>query len=82
MKIKKLSNTEYEIETKDDLIYITKEKNTNTKDLYIYFIDIFSNEEDSKIQWGENFDEFWEVIDYLRDNFNISDKVLKQIKYD
>ena len=82
MKIKKLSNTEHEIETKDDLIYITKEKNTNTKDLYIYFIDIFSNEEDSKIQWGENFDEFWEVIDYLRDNFNISDKVLKQIKYD
>ena len=80
MKIKKLSKTSYEIETKDDLIYITKEKNPDTKDLYLYFIDIFSNEEDSKIQWGENFDDFDNVIDYIQDNFNIPDNIIKKIK--
>ena len=36
MKIKKLSKICYEIETKHNLIYITKEKNLNTKNLYIY----------------------------------------------
>ena len=80
MKIKKLSNSEYEIETKDDLIYITKEKNPDTKDLYLYCIDIFSNDGDMDIIDGENFDEFWEVIDYLRDNYNIPDNIIKKIK--
>ena len=80
MKIKKLSKTSYEIETKEDLIYITKEKNPGTEDLYLYFIDIFSNEEDSKIQWGENFDDFDNVIDYIQDNFNIPDNIIKKIK--
>ena len=80
MKIKKLSKIDYEIETKDDLIYITKEKNPDTKDLYLYCIDIFSNEEDSKIQWGENFDDFDNVIDYIQDNFNIPDNIIKKIK--
>ena len=80
MKIKKLSKISYEIETKEDLIYITKEKNTNTKDLYLYFIDIFSNDGDWDIIDGENFDDFSNVIDYLRDNYNISEKILKQIK--
>ena len=80
MKIKKLSKIDYEIETKDDLIYITKEKNPDTKDLYLYCIDIFSNDGDMDIIDGENFDEFWEVIDYLRDNYNIPDNIIKKIK--
>jgi len=81
MKIKKLSKTEYEIETKQDLIYITKERNPATKDLYIYFIDIFSNDlQDMDIHWGENFDDFDNVIDYIQDNYNISDNIINQIK--
>ena len=81
MKIKKLSKTEYEIETKHDLIYITKERNPATKDLYIYFIDIFSNDlQDMDIHWGENFDDFDNVIDYIQDNYNISDNIINQIK--
>jgi len=81
MKIKKLSKTEYEIETKQDLIYITKERNPATKDLYIYFIDIFSNDlQDMDIHWGENFDDFDNAIDYIQDNYNISDNIINQIK--
>lgn len=81
MKIKKLSKTEYEIETKQDLIYITKERSPDTKDLYIYFIDIFSNDlQDMDIHWGENFDDFDNVIDYIQDNYNISDNIINQIK--
>jgi hypothetical protein len=81
MNIKKLSKTEYEIETKQDLIYITKERNPATKDLYIYFIDIFSNDlQDMDIHWGENFDDFDNVIDYIQDNYNISDNIINQIK--
>jgi hypothetical protein len=81
MKIKKLSKTEYKIETKQDLIYITKKRNPATKDLYIYFIDIFSNDlQDMDIYWGENFDDFDNVIDYIQDNYNISDNIINQIK--
>ncbi len=80
MKIKKLSKTTYEIEIKDDLIYVSKEKNPNTRDLYIYFIDIFSSVGENEVQWGENFDDFDNVVDYIQDNFNIPDKIINQIK--
>ena len=82
MKIKKLNKSEYEIETKKDLIYITREKNPNTKNLYIYFIDIFDNQKNNKIQWGENFDDLDLTIDYIYDNYQIPTKITDQIKFE
>ena len=82
MKIKKLNKSEYEIETKEDLIYITREKNPNTKKLYIYFVDIFDNQKNNKIQWGENFDDLDLTIDYIYDNYQIPTKITDQIKFE
>ena len=85
MKIKKLSKICYEIETKHNLIYITKEKNLNTKNLYIYFIDIFSNNESRiyngyKEKLSEVFDDLYLAIEYLENNFNIPKNITKKIK--
>lgn len=82
MKIKKLSKTSYEIETKEDLIYITKEKNPSTKDLYLYFIDIFDNNACIiPTEMSDVFDEFWESKEYLQNNFQIPTKITDQIKF-
>ena len=82
MKIKKLNKSEYEIETKEDLIYITREKNPNTKNLYIYFIDIFENHKSNEVYWGENFDDLDLTIDYIYDNYQIPTKITDQIKFE
>tara|TARA_R100000781_G_C4041028_1_gene113968 strand:+ start:33 stop:302 length:270 start_codon:yes stop_codon:yes gene_type:complete len=82
MKIKKLTNTEYEIETKEDLIYVSKERNPGTKDLYVYFIDVFLNDNDknSKVQWGENFDDLDELFNCLVWDYNIPEKFINKMK--
>ena len=89
MKIKKLDKNQYEIESDKDLIYISQEKNPNTEDLYLYFIDVF------ELQWyweglkvsrepydNEVFDELYLAIEYLENNFNIPKKIIKKIKID
>tara|TARA_R100000742_G_C4233498_1_gene54576 strand:+ start:372 stop:656 length:285 start_codon:yes stop_codon:yes gene_type:complete len=92
MKIKKLNKSEYEIETKEDLIYITREKNPDTinlgnnvyirESLYIYFIDIFEKYKSNEIYWGENFDDLDLAIDYIYDNYQIPTKITDQIKFE
>ena len=82
MKIKKLNKSEYEIETKEDLIYITREKNPNTKNLYIYFLDIFKNHKSNEVYWSENFDDLDLTIDYIYDNYQIPTEITDQIKFE
>ena len=92
MEIKRLNEMSYEIQTKEDLIYISKEKNPGTKEaigkeLYLYFIDVF------ELQWcwelkvsrepyeSENFNEYSELIEYLENNFNIPKSIIKKINF-
>ena len=84
MKIKKLCKTQYEIITKTDQIYITKEKNPgyNYRGLYLYFIDVFSNTNASIIPTDvEVFNELYLAKDYIQDNYNIPDNIIKKITF-
>ena len=87
MNIKKTDKNEYEIETSESLIYITKEKNPGIENLFIYFIDIFTKNENNKyeinnIAWGENFDDLDAVIDYIYYNYQVPAKITDQIKFE
>ena len=87
MNIKKTNKYEYEIETSESLIYITKEKNPGTENLFIYFIDIFTKNENNKyeinnIAWGENFDDLDAAIDYIYYNYKVPAKITDQIKFE
>ena len=87
MNIKKTNKYEYEIKTSESLIYITKEKNPGTKDLFIYFVDVFIKNENNKyeincIAWEENFDDLDAVIDYIYYNYKIPAKITDQIKFE
>ena len=84
MNIKKTNKYEYEIETSESVIYITKEKNPGTENLFIYFIDIFTKNENNKyaLTWGENFDDLNAVIDYIYYNYQVPAKITDQIKFE
>ena len=84
MNIKKTNKYEYEIKTSESLIYITKEKNPGTENLFIYFIDIFTKNENNKyaLTWGENFDDLNAVIDYIYYNYQVPAKITDQIKFE
>lgn len=83
MKIKKIKDC-YEIESKENLIYFSKEKNPNTK-LYLYFIDVFDltgiTSVDSEACDVEVFDELDHAKNYIKDNYNITDKIINKIKW-
>ena len=84
MNIKKTNKYEYEIKTSESVIYITKEKNPGTENLFIYFIDIFTKNENNKyaLTWGENFDDLNAVIDYIYYNYQVPAKITDQIKFE
>ena len=96
MKIKKLNKSEYEIKTKEDLIYITRFKNPNTinlgnnvyirESLYIYFVDYFKHnsewEEGYNQDLSEVFDETSILKEYLQNNFQIPTEITDQIKFE
>ena len=85
MKLKKLTKNQYEIKNNNDLIYISKEKNPHTKNLYLYFIDVFDitriTSMDSEPYNNEVFDELCEVLEYLENNFEVNKKILNKIKF-
>ena len=87
----KLENNNYEIINDDYVIYISKELLPNLP--YIYFIDVFNNQDiqnykKDKINIKETdsidnepFDELWEAIEYLENNYQIPKTITKQIKF-
>ena len=83
MKIKKTHKNCYEIENNNNLIYISKEQNPKTK-VYLYFTDVFDLSSltplNSEPCDSEVFDEPWEALEYLENNFNIPEETTKQIK--
>ena len=83
MKIIKKNKTLYEIETNIDLIYISKEKNPNTKDLYLYFVDVFDMTRITCLDIDpydyEVFDDLYLAQDYIQNNYNIPDNIINQI---
>ena len=78
MNIKKLDKNQYEIITKNDIIYISKEQNPNTE-LYLYFVDVFEHNNKNAYD-NEIFDELWKAVEYLINNYQIPLTITKQIK--
>ena len=80
MKIKKLCNQQYEILSKDNDIYITRHKNPGT-DIYIYFISIWEFDLNGQLIEDECFDELDHAKNYIKDNYNITDKIINKINW-
>ena len=78
MKIKKLDKNQYEIISKNDIIYISKEQNPNTK-LYLYFVDVFEHNNKNAYD-NEIFDDLIKAVDYIKNNYEIPKTITKQIK--
>lgn len=80
MKLKKIDLDSYEIINSDYIIYISRENNPGTKH-YLYFIDVFlHNEKEPYFDDNECFDEFSEVIDYIKWNYDIDNNIINKIK--
>ena len=80
MKLKKIDLDSYEIINSDYIIYISRENNPATKH-YLYFIDVFlHNEKEPYFDDNECFDEFSEVIDYIKWNYDIDNNIINKIK--
>ena len=78
MKIKKLDKNQYEIISKNDIIYISKEQNPNTK-LYLYFVDVFEHNNKNAYD-NEIFDDLIKAVIYIQNNYEIPKTITKQIK--
>ena len=77
MRVKQCDKACYEIEDKEDIIYISKEENPGTKD-YVYFIDVFRKNEKSAYI-NDCFDESYQAIEYLQYNLSIPKKITNKI---
>ena len=92
MKLNKLQNNNYEIINDDYIIYVSKEQ-YEQNDPYIYFIDVFNSQDiynykkdkinikDTEPVDNEVFDELWEAIEYIENNFEIPKILTNQIKF-
>ncbi len=78
MNIKKLDKNQYEIITKNDIIYISKEQNPNTE-LYLYFVDVFEHNNKNAYD-NEIFDDLIKAVIYIQNNYEIPKSITKQIK--
>ena len=78
MKIKKLDKNQYEIISKNDIIYISKEQNPNTK-LHLYFVDVFEHNNKNAYD-NEIFDDLIKAVIYIQNNYEIPKTITKQIK--
>ena len=83
-QIKKIAPNKYEIDIGKYLIYISQEKNPNTENLFLYFVDVFDltsiTSMDSEPCDSEVFDELNQAKDYIKWNYNLSDSLLNKIK--
>ena len=78
MNIKKLDKNQYEIITKNDIIYISKEQNPNTE-LYLYFVYVFEHNNKNAYD-NEIFDDLIKAVIYIQNNYEIPKSITKQIK--
>ena len=70
MNVKKINKNCIEITTKENLIYLQKEKNPFTTNLFLYFVDVF-RENEKDIVDGDVFDDLNLATFFLKTNYNI-----------
>ena len=92
MKLNKLENNNYEIINDDYVIYVSQEQYEHNEP-YIYFIDVFNSQDiynykkdkinikDTEPVDNEVFNELWEAIECIENNFEIPKTITKQIKF-
>jgi hypothetical protein len=70
MNVKKINKNCIEITTKENLIYLQKEKNPSTTNLFLYVVDVFEENEKDIVD-GDVFDDLYEATFFLKTNYNI-----------
>lgn len=78
--LKQIDPDQYEIILDHNIIYVTRQINPGTKDIYIYFVDIWGIDPNSELIENDNYDCIDLTMEYLNHNYDIPITITNKIK--